>query len=467
MSTDATLTSPAVPTVPRPRRERTQGLRNMELGFLIFAYAIVLGALAQVQLGVTGTFDTKVLILVGSVIAITLGMHIVLRFRAPRADPFILPIATTINGLGIAMIYRLDLANPHADEVAITGATAQILYTGLAMVVAIGVLVLLRNHRWLQRYTYICGLLALVLLLLPLIPGLGVSEANARVWIALGPFSFQPGEIAKIALAIFFAGYLVTARDSLSMVSRRFLGLRLPRMRDLGPILVVWAVCMAILVFQRDLGTSLLYYGLFLVMIFVATGRLSWVIIGLVLFAAGGAILAMNWGYVTFRIKAWLEPLSPELYNAEGGSYQLVQGLFGLANGGLIGTGLGQGRPDLTPLAESDFIVTALGEELGLAGLFAILALYLILIARGLRIGHEGGDDFGRLLATGLSFVIAIQVFIVVGGVTRVIPLTGLTTPFLAAGGSSLLANWIIVALLLRLSDTVRSAQDDPQEVTA
>lgn len=442
---------------PARRRERPQGLRNMELGFLLFAYVIVLAALLQVQLGVTGKFDTRVLVLAGAVAALTLAMHMVLRFRAPKADPFLLPIATTINGIGIAMIYRLDLADSRTEELVLNSSMAQIIYTGLAVVIATVVLVFLRNHRLLQRYTYLFGLAALVLLLLPLIPGLGVSEANARVWISVGPFNFQPGEIAKIALAIFFAGYLVTARDSLSMVSRRFLGMRLPRMRDLGPIIVVWAICMAILVLQRDLGTSLLYYGLFLVMIFVATGRLSWVIIGLLLFVGGGTILALSWSYVHFRIQAWLNPLDPALYDAEGGSYQLVQGLFGIGNGGLIGTGLGHGRPDITPLAESDFIVAALGEELGLAGLFAILALYLIFVARGLRIGHEGGDDFGRLLATGLAFIVAIQVFIVVGGVTRVIPLTGLTTPFLAAGGSSLLANWIIVAILLRLSDTIRT----------
>ena len=441
---------------PRPLRpESRQGLRNMELGFLVFAYLVVLGAMLQVQFGVTGDFDTQVLTLVGGVMALTLAMHIVLRFRAPQADPFLLPIATTINGIGVAMIYRLDLA---ADKTAgMTSSMAQLIYSGLAMAIGIAVLVLLRNHRVLQRYTYLFGAAALVLLLLPLVPGLGVTEANARVWISVGPFNFQPGEIAKISLAIFFAGYLVTARDSLSMVSRRFLGLRLPRMRDLGPILVVWAVCMGILVLQRDLGTALLYYGLFLVMIFVATGRLSWVIIGVLLFAGGGAVLATSWSYVQFRIHAWLQPFDPELYEAVGGSYQLVQGLFGIANGGLIGTGLGQGRPDITPLAESDFIIAALGEELGLAGLFALLALYFILVARGLRIGHAGGDDFGRLLATGLSFVIAIQVFIVIGGVTRVIPLTGLTTPFLAAGGSSLVANWIIIAILLRLSDTIRA----------
>ncbi|MGO1543705.1 MAG: FtsW/RodA/SpoVE family cell cycle protein [Gulosibacter sp.] len=440
------------------KRERKQGLRNMELGFLIVAYAIVLGALLQVQLGVAGTFDFNVLTLVGLVAVLTLAMHIVLRFMAPRADPFILPIATTLNGLGIAMIYRLDLADSDNAGVFWTSSTAQIMYTAIGVGIGIAVLFILRNHRLLQRYTYLFGLISLVLLLLPLVPGLGVSEANARVWISIGPFNFQPGEIAKITLAIFFAGYLVTARDSLSMVSRKFLGLKLPRMRDLGPILIVWAVCMGILVFQRDLGTSLLYFGLFLVMIFVATGRISWVIIGLGLFVAGALVAAANISYVNWRVQAWLDPFSTEHYDAVGGSFQLVQGLFGLANGGLIGTGLGQGRPDITPLAESDFIIAALGEELGLAGLFAILALYLLLVARGFRIGHQGGDDFGRLLATGLSFVIGLQVFIVVGGVTRVIPLTGLTTPFLAAGGSSLLTNWIVVAILLRLSDTVRTS---------
>lgn len=439
----------------------------MEFGFLIFAYVIVLAALLQVQLGATGQFNFNALTLLGLVAALTLGMHVVLRFLAPQADPFILPIATTINGLGIAMIYRLDLADTDNAGVFWTSSTAQILYTAIGVAIGIAVLFFVRNHRVLQRFTYLFGLVSLVLLLLPLVPGLGISEANARVWISIGPFNFQPGEIAKVTIAIFFAGYLVTARDSLSMVSRKFLGLKLPRMRDLGPILIVWAICMAILVFQRDLGTSLLYFGLFLVMIFIATGRISWVVIGLVLFVAGALVAAFNISYVNWRVMAWLDPLNPDHYDAVGGSFQLVQGMFGLANGGLIGTGLGQGRPDITPLAESDFIIAALGEELGLAGLFAILALYLLFVARGFRIGHQGGDDFGRLLATGLAFVIGLQVFIVVGGVTRVIPLTGLTTPFLAAGGSSLLTNWIIVAILLRLSDTVRTSSSPIKEVRA
>jgi len=212
-----------------------------------------------------------------------------------------------------------------------------------------------------------------------------------------------------------------------------------------------------VLIFQRDLGTALLYFGLFLVMIYVATGRASWIILGLTMFFAGALVASQTLSYVNGRFAAWLDAFNPAIYEQNGGSYQLVQGLFGLANGGLIGTGLGQGRPQIVPLAESDYIVASLGEELGLIGLFAILALYLLFVSRGFRIGFAGQDDFGRLLGVGLSFVIALQVFIVVGGVTRVIPLTGLTTPFLAAGGSSLVANWIIAALLLRLSDTVRN----------
>jgi cell division protein FtsW (lipid II flippase) len=290
-----------------------------------------------------------------------------------------------------------------------------------------------------------------------MLPGIGQQINGARVWIHIGPFSFQPGEIAKIALAVFFAGYLVQARDSLSMVGTKFLGMRFPRWRDLGPILVVWAVSMAVIVFQRDLGTGLLYFGLFLVMIYVATGRFSWVLLGLILFVGGALAANQTLGYVNGRFQNWLDPFSQKVYDANGGSYQLVQGLFGLAHGGLIGTGLGRGQPEITPLAQSDYIFASIGEELGLVGLFAILVLYLLFVSRGFRIGFAGQDDFGKLLAVGLAFTVALQCFIVIGGITRVIPLTGLTTPFLAAGGSSLVANWVIAALLLRLSDTVRN----------
>lgn len=430
-------------------------LRNLELLLLVFALAIDAGAIMLVQLGAIGTVDVTLLTLTGGLGILVLVMHIALRFVATEADPFILPIITVLNGLGIAMIYRLDIAEGQSGWA--SAGIRQMVWTALAIAIAVGVVVLIRNHRVLQRYRFIAMFSGIVLLLLPMLPVIGTTKNGARLWIEIGSFSFQPGEIGKIALAIFFAGYLVTARDSLSMVGRKVLWMKFPRARDLGPILVVFAASMAVLIFQRDLGTSLLYFGLFLVMIYVATGRSSWVVLGLGMFLTGGLIAYQTLSYVTGRVHAWIDPFNPENYQQVGGSYQLVTGLFGFASGGLTGTGLGQGRPDLVPLAESDYIIPSLGEELGLIGIFAILALYLIFVSRGFRIAFAGQDDFGRLLGVGLSFVIALQVFIVIGGVTRVIPLTGLTTPFLAAGGSSLLANWIIAALLLRLSDTVRN----------
>ncbi|MEX1080154.1 MAG: FtsW/RodA/SpoVE family cell cycle protein [Homoserinimonas sp.] len=430
-------------------------LRNRELVLLVFASLINAGAMALVQLGTVGAIDSSILILAGVPVALVLGMHIALRFVAAEADPFLLPIATVLNGLGIAEIYRIDIAEGHSGWA--SAGIRQIALTGLAIVIALAVILLIRNHRMLARYRYIAMFTGIVLLLLPLLPEpIGRSEFGARLWVNIFGFTFQPGELAKIALAVFFAGYLVESRDSLSLVGKKFLGMRFPRVRDLGPILVIWAASMGVLIFQRDLGTSLLYFGLFLVMIYVATGRASWVILGLTLFLGGAVVASQTLSYVSGRFRGWLDPFNPEVYDSIGGSYQLVQGLFGLANGGLVGTGFGQGRPDLVPLAQSDYIIASLGEELGLAGLFAILALYLMFVSRGFRIGFAGQDDFGRLLGVGLSFVVALQVFIVIGGVTRVIPLTGLTTPFLAAGGSSLLANWIIVALLLRLSDNIR-----------
>ncbi|MET4583769.1 cell division protein FtsW (lipid II flippase) [Conyzicola nivalis] len=430
-------------------------LRNLELLLLIFASLINASAICLVQLGALGEIDSSLLTFGLGLAVLTFAMHTVMRFVAPDADPFILPVITVLNGLGIAMIYRLDIAD------GLTGWEAagirQIVWTAIAIILAIVVLLVVRNHRVLLRYRFVSMFTGIALLLLPLLPFIGSERFGARIWIDVGPFSFQPGELGKIALAIFFAGYLVTARDSLSMVGTKFLGMTFPRARDLGPILIVFVASMGVLIFQRDLGTSLLYFGLFLVMIYVATGRASWIILGLTLFLAGALVASQTLSYVNGRFAAWLDAFNPEIFEQNGGSYQLVQGLFGLASGGLIGSGLGQGRPAIVPLAESDYIIASLGEELGLIGLFAILAMYLLFVSRGFRIGFAGQDDFGRLLGIGLSFVIALQVFIVVGGVTRVIPLTGLTTPFLAAGGSSLVANWIIAALLLRLSDTVRN----------
>jgi cell division protein FtsW (lipid II flippase) len=436
-------------------------LRNLEATLIVFAMIVTTAALALVDIGVTGAVNPSIIGMTFGLGAIVLAMHVAQRFVARDADPLILPIVTLLNGLGIAMIHRLDLS------FGLTGweanATRQMVWTAIAMVVAIGVIMTVRNHRVLQRYRYVWMLVGVVLLMLPLVPFIGVTINGARLWVDLGFVSFQPGEIGKIALALFFAGYLVTARDSLSVVGKRLFGVTWPRIKDLGPIVVVWAVAMLVLIFQRDLGTSLLYFGLFLVLMYVATGRAIWFVVGGGLFGAGALIASQFLTYVQGRFAAWLDSFNQANYEAVGGSYQLVQGLFGLASGGIIGKGLGAGYPEIVPLAESDYIMASLGEELGLVGVFAILALYLLFVARGIRIGVNGSDDFGRLLAVGLTFVIALQVFIVVGGVTRVIPVTGLTTPFLAAGGSSLVANWIIVALLLRLSDTVR----DQREVVA
>lgn len=438
-------------------------LRNLELALLLLACAISGGALILVQFGALGALDVTVITIGAGLTVVVLAMHVVLRFVAAQADPLILPIATLLNGIGIAMIYRIDIAEGRTGWD--SSGVRQMAWTAIAMAAAIAVLLIIRNHRVLQRYRYIAMLVGIVLLLLPLVPGLGREINGAQVWVGIGaqrpdgsvPLSFQPGELAKIALAVFFAGYLVSARDTLSMVGPKVLGIRFPRIRDLGPILVIWAAAMAVLVFQRDLGTSLLFFGLFLIMIYVATGRLGWILLGLGLFVGGAIAASQALGYVGGRFAGWLDAFNPEVYNQVGGSYQLVQGLFGIARGGLLGTGLGQGSPDIVPFAESDFIVASLGEEIGLTGLFALLGLYLLFVSRGFRIGFAAQDDFGRLLGIGLAFVIALQVFIVIGGITRVIPLTGLTTPFMAAGGSSLVSNWIIAALLLRLSDTIRA----------
>ncbi len=385
--------------------------------------------------------------------ALALIVHVVVWWKAKYADPVLVPIAVLLNGIGLAMIHRVDLGRVEFKN----SATQQLIWMTLGVALAVLVLVLLRDHRWLRRYTYVSGFLALFFLLLPLVPGLGRTINGARIWIGIGPLSFQPGEIAKILLAIFFAGYLVSFRDQLVLAGPKILGIRFPRLRDFGPIIIAWVASVGILVFERDLGTSLLFFGLFVAMLYVATSKVSWIIIGLSFFAVGAVIATLMFSHVQQRIDGWLGALTPEEFNkTPGGSYQLVQGLFGMANGGLVGTGLGEGRPNMVPYAESDFIFASLGEELGMAGLFVILLCYLLIFERGIRTAQKLRDGFGTLLAAGLSFTIALQVFVVVGGVTRLIPVTGLTTPFLAQGGSSLVANWVIIALLLRMSDNAR-----------
>ncbi|MEK9736471.1 MAG: FtsW/RodA/SpoVE family cell cycle protein, partial [Candidatus Nanopelagicales bacterium] len=328
----------------------------------------------------------------------------------------------------------------------------QLIWYGVASLLFILVLLTIRDHRILQRYTYTAGLLGVILLLLPLAPGIGATVNGATLWVRIAGFTFQPAEAAKILLTIFFAGYLVVTRDSLALVRTRVLGVPLPRARDLGPILIVWAVSLGVLVFQRDLGTSLLFFGLFVGMLYIATQRWSWLVLGFLLFAVGSVGAYLLFGHVRTRVQIWLDPFA----YADTGGYQIVQSLYGFANGGLFGTGLGRGHPELVPFANTDFITAALGEELGLTGALGIVLLYGILIERGLRTAVAVRDPFGQLLAAGLSITLGIQVFVIIGGVTRLIPLTGLTTPFLSYGGSSLVANWVIIALLLVISHRAR-----------
>lgn len=422
--------------------------RNFEAVLLFWVSGIHAFALAQVQLSVLQRMNWDLLLYWGPLTLAALVMHYVLRRYAVSADGLLLPLAFLLNGLGIAMIYRLDLAEIARGSSDLY-AERQVWLSCFAILVAAFVVRMFRDPLTLRKYPFVSGLAALVLLILPAAPVIGKTINGATLWIGIGDLTFQPGEIAKVLLAIFFAGYLVSRQSQLSEIGSRVLGVRLPRAKDLGPILLFWVASIGVLVIQRDLGTSILYFGLFLVMIYTATGRGFYVGIGLVMMITGALVASRLFDYVERRFDAWLNPFSQANYEAAGGSYQLVQGLFGMANGDVIGTGLGGGFPQLIPLAESDFIFAALGEELGLAGVFAILAVFLLLVYRGLRIANSHPDDFSKLLAMGLSFVIALQVFVVAGGVMGLLPLTGLTTPFLAAGGSSLLANWSIIALLL------------------
>jgi cell division protein FtsW (lipid II flippase) len=430
--------------------------RNIEALLVLFALGVNAFEIAQIQLSVLEVVNGDFFTYWAPIAVAALVFHLILRFRARNADSLILPLAVLLNGLGVAMIYRLDLAKM-ADGADDLFAFRQVIWTVFAIAAAAAVVLYVPNHLFLRKYVYVAGAVGLVLLILPVVPFIGRRINGASLWIGIGNFTFQPGELAKIALTVFFAGYLVQRKDSLSVTGRKIVGVQLPRARELGPILVFWLASLIVLVLERDLGTSLLFFGLFLVMIYTATGRAIYVAVGLGMFVVSGLMVAQLGGYVQGRIDSWLNPFDQANYDAVGGSYQLVQGMFGLAHGGLVGTGLGGGIPQLVPLAESDFIIASIGEELGLIGLFAVFAVYILFVARGIRIAVNHTDDFSRLLAVGLSFVIALQCFIVIGGVTRVVPLTGLTTPLLAAGGSSLLANWIIIGLLLRISDSVRT----------
>ena len=444
---------PAPAAVAAPSFRRPSG-RWEEAVLLVVALALGVGGFVLTTVNRTGSQPAEVAQLAGSLVAAAVVVHLWVRRTAPWADPVLLPVAVLLNGLGLAMIHRLDLSYARMEQTH-DYATKQAVWTALG-VVLFCLALLVRDHRVLRRWDRWAMWGGLFFLVLPFIPGLGAEVNGARIWIRLGSMSFQPAELTKVLLAVFFASFLVSNRDNLALAGRRVLGVNLPRPRHLGPLMVVWGVSILVLVAQRDLGSSLLLFGLFVVTLYVATDRPSWLLIGAGLFTPAAWFAATHLSHVQQRVTAWLEAMDPEVYEMVGGSWQLVTGLFGMASGGLMGSGWGKGYPNLITFANSDFIVAALGEELGLTGLLAILMLYLVLVQRGLSTAMRLRDGFGKLLAVGLSFIIALQVFVVVGGVTRLIPLTGLTTPFLAYGGSSLVANWVILALLVRLSDAAR-----------
>jgi cell division protein FtsW (lipid II flippase) len=453
-------TAPQSP-VPMPR-----GRRQTELAMLVFAVAVVLFAYANVGLSMTGRIPAGILAYGLAFALLVLVAHLAIRWLAPWADPLMLPLAALLNGLGIVMIYRLQQSgrDGNSGRVISTMSTSstvlQMIWSAVGVAAFIAVLALVREPRLLQRYTYTFGVIGLVLLAIPAVPGIGSEVNGAKVWISVGGFSIQPGEFAKLALAVFFAGYLVAKRDVLSLAGRRVLGIDLPRARDLGPVLIAWGASLLILIFETDIGTSALFFGLFLVMLYIATQRTSWLLIGGGLFVAGAFAASRLFGHVGERFTIWLHPFAGN--NPFGISYQLVQGLYGMGFGGVLGTGLGNGQPYWTPLVQSDFIVTAFGEELGLTGLMALLLIYGLIVQRGLRAAIAVRDPFSKLLAGGLAVVLALQVFVIVGGVTRLIPLTGITTPFLSQGGSSLVASWMLIALLMRISDTARRPAPQP-----
>jgi cell division protein FtsW (lipid II flippase) len=443
-----------------------RGRRQTELAMLAFAIGVVLFAYASVGLSMTGRIPAGIVAYGIAFAVLMLVAHLAVRWLAPWADPLMLPLAALLNGLGIVMIYRLQQSGRDGNagrliRTMTTSSTAlQVVWSTVGVAAFIAVLAVIREPRTLQRYTYTFGVIGLVLLAIPALPGIGSEVNGAKVWVSIGGFSIQPGEFAKLALAVFFAGYLVAKRDVLSLAGRRVLGIDLPRARDLGPVLIAWGASLLILVFETDIGQSALFFGLFLVMLYIATQRTSWLLIGGGLFVFGAYVASQLFGHVGDRFTIWLHPFAAQ--NVSGISYQLVQGLYGMGFGGVLGTGLGNGQPYWTPLVQSDFIITAFGEELGLTGLMAILLIYGLLVQRGMRAAVAVRDPFSKLLAGGLAFVLALQVFVIVGGVTRLIPLTGITTPFLSQGGSSLVASWMLIALLMRISDTARRPAPQP-----
>ncbi|WP_459646765.1 FtsW/RodA/SpoVE family cell cycle protein [Kitasatospora sp. Ki12] len=444
--------SAARPSRPVPTR------RTTELVLVLAAVLTAVFGYVEVGVDLDGTVPPDAAEYGAALGVLALAAHAVVRWRARYADPLPLPIAVLLNGIGLVVIYRLDRASPGPGA-----ASTQLLWSALGVALFIAVVLLVRDHRRLRRYAHTGALLALVLLVLPIFfpPVYG-----SRIWIVVGPLSFQPGEFAKILLAVFFAAYLAVHRDALALTGRRVWRWQLPRGRVLGPVLLIWAAFVGVLVLETDLGTSLLFFGLFVVMLYVATARTGWIAIGLGLAAVGAVTVGWLSPHVHSRVADWLDPLGS--IAAGRGANQIAQSLFAFAWGGELGTGLGNGHSVLIGFAaKSDFILATIGEELGLTGLIAVFLLYAVLVSRGFRTGIALRDPFGRLLAIGLASIVGLQVFVVAGGVLALIPLTGMTMPFIALGGSSVVTNWIIVALLVRMSDIARRPGPGPGPVSA
>lgn len=418
--------------------------RNVELALLAVAAAITGGTYALASLGRTATIPADLLGFFGVVLALLLVAHIVLRKFAPLADPTILPIVGLLNGLGYVFIARLSNDLGNATDLPGQQAT----WTAVGVVAFTATLIAVPRIKVLDKYRYLAAITGISLLLLPLIPGIGREVNAARIWVRVGPINFQPGEFAKIAIAVFVASYLAEKRDLLREVRLNLGPLSVPQPKHLAPVMAAWGISLLVMIAEKDLGSSLLLFLLVVVTLWVATDRLSYLVMGGVLFGLGGWLAANTFGHVQDRIDVWLNPWA----DADGGGFQPVEATFALANGGLTGTGPGRGEPYRIPEVETDFIFAAIGEELGLVGSAGILIAFLALLASGLRIAASTRDDFGKLLATSLSALLAIQAFIIIGGVIRIVPLTGITLPFVSYGGSSLVANYVLVALLLRIS---------------
>jgi cell division protein FtsW (lipid II flippase) len=428
--------------------------RNRELFALIPASLLVTVGFAAVFIQQDELLSDVSLTYGAVFLGLCFGAHMIVRFTLPHADPYLFPLAAVLASFGLVMIYRID------DELA----REQAQWFVVGLVVFAATIIWLRDYAVLERYRYTIALAGIGLLILPRIPGIGAQVNGAYLGVKLGPISFQPAELAKIAIVIFLASYLRDTRQVLVQGGRRIAGLGLPRLKDLGPLLVVWGAAMLLLVFIRDLGSSLMFFGAFLALLYVATNQLRWVAIGLALFFAGAFFFMNTVGHVQGRIDAWRDPFDPELYDAQiSGSYQIAQSLFAQADGGLFGTGFGQALLNLPsggrllPAAETDLIYALITNELGLFGAAAVIAVYLLFAERGFKTAMLAQDSFSKLLAAGLAAVFALQVFVIVGGVTKLIPLTGVTMPFVSYGGSSIVANFILLALLLTVSNRARA----------